>query len=64
MTEAYVPQGRKPFLPFGARSGWELLIRLEAYGCRVHGYDIRPEEDVIWECLGILKSPRFVRVTT
>lgn len=62
MTEALVPPGRQPFLPFGARSGWELLVRLEKYGCKVHGYDLIPEQDLIQKCLEFMESPRFTKV--
>jgi hypothetical protein len=64
MIQAQIPEGRQQFLPFGTRSGWELLARLEVYGCKVRGYDIRPEEDIIRECLAFMQTPRFIRRTS
>jgi hypothetical protein len=60
MIEAYVPPGRRPFLPFECRSGWELLVHLEKYGCKVRNYNIRPEEDIISECLAFMQTERFL----
>ncbi|AGB02419.1 hypothetical protein [Methanoregula formicica] len=58
--EAYVPPGRTPFLPFGARSGWELLTALEArHGTSVFGYDLRPEKDLITECLALMQKKGY-----
>jgi hypothetical protein len=57
--EAHIPQGRTPFLPFGARSGWELLTRLEPFGCSVRGYDLIREEDLIAQCLAFMETPRY-----
>ena len=60
MTEAFVPEGREPFLPFAARSGWELLAKLEArHGASVFGYDLRPEKDLIAECLLLMKKKGY-----
>ena len=57
--EVYVPPGRSPFLPFAARSGWELLARLEPFGLRIHGFDIMREEDLIERCLAFMETPRY-----
>jgi hypothetical protein len=59
--EAYIPPGRVPFLPFGCRSGWELLARLEPFGLRVSGYDLKKEDDIIEECLVFMESPRYLQ---
>jgi hypothetical protein len=57
VTEAYVPPGRQPFLPFGARSGWELFLALEErHGMRLSGYDLRPEKDIILECMAFMEK--------
>ncbi|MGB8219248.1 MAG: hypothetical protein WCE46_02560 [Methanoregula sp.] len=57
MTVGYVPEGRQPFLPFGTRSGWELLVTLEQrHGIRVQASDLRPEKDIIMECLAFMES--------
>jgi len=57
MTEAFVPTGRQPFLPFSARSGWELFLVLEKlHGMRIFGYDLRPEKDLINECLAFMEK--------
>jgi hypothetical protein len=61
VIEAYAPPGRVPFLPFGCRSGWELLVRLEPSGLRVRGYDLRNEADIIEECLAFMESPRYLQ---
>jgi hypothetical protein len=54
-VSAYVPPGRLPFLPFGARSGWELLAVLEMFGCRIHGSDVLDEGILISQCLQFMK---------
>jgi hypothetical protein len=59
--EAYVPPGRVPFLPFGCRSGWELLVRLEPFGLRVRAYDLKNEDDIIEECLVFMESLRYLQ---
>ena len=61
MTEAYAPPGRQPFLPFGARSGWELMVALEErHGFKIHGYDLRPEKDIIDECLAFMEKKGYM----
>lgn len=61
MIEAFVPAGRRPFLPFGARSGWELFLHLEQrHGFRLPGYDLRPEEDIIRECLAFMEKRGYI----
>lgn len=49
--EGHVPPDREPYLPYSARSGWELLARLEPFGLKVRGYDLIPEGAVIERCL-------------
>ncbi len=61
---ACVPAGREPFLPFGARSGWELLVILERYGCKISGWDVIKEEALITECLAFMRTERFKRAVS
>lgn len=58
--EAAVPTGREPFLPFNARSGWELLTALEKrHGFRLRGFDLLPEKDIIIECLVFMEKKGY-----
>ncbi len=60
MIYGLVPQGRKPFLPFNARSGWELLVALEQrHGFKIPGYDLRHETDIISECLAFMEKQGY-----
>jgi hypothetical protein len=52
MTGAFIPTGREPFLPYSARSGWQLLTVLESqYGFSIFGSDLMQERDIIRLCL-------------
>lgn len=55
-VEGYVPPGRTPSLPLGARSGWELQARLEPIGLKIRGYDLIPEELVTRQCLEFMMA--------
>lgn len=61
VIEAYIPPGHVPFLPFGCKSGWELLVGLEQFGLRVKNYDLKKEDDIIEECLVFMESKRYLQ---
>jgi hypothetical protein len=52
MVSAFIPLGRIPFLPYTARSGWQLLTVLNSrYGFDIRGSDLMYERDIIRLCL-------------
>ena len=57
--EAYIPNGRLPFLPLNCRSGWELLVKLERYGFKIFCYDLMPEDEIIRLCTDYFNSSKY-----
>lgn len=59
MISGFVPPGRAPFLPYQARSGWQLLTVLNArFGFDIRGSDLMYERDIIQLCLDYCERRR------